>query len=268
MMQSTSTRAQSRFGGTPNTTISVTEAAIFLSGFYRNEATKTTLKDPRLGLEKPDENNGNASTLIGQAKGVEVQFKEVNQRQQPRDLPVIVLAKDTGGAETLWSPLTETDGSQLDQDAQDFKGEECQIIQWIHLNTANLSKDVCHRLRTAGLCITAVGRSTSGERQDLGNGMDVIGYCGWTSLAVSCRFVKSRSSRHMGADLFRVRGKQEVRGGQKNYTKQHLSKMPIQASVGLRTIFLHDCLLVFLRPVVPVYVKRDQPMGVDRSRAT
>ncbi|KAL8905917.1 MAG: hypothetical protein Q9171_006481 [Xanthocarpia ochracea] len=174
MMQSTSTRAQSRFGGTPNTTISVTEAAIFLSGFYRNEATKTTLKDPRLGLEKPDENDGNASTLIGQAKGVEVQFKEVNQRQQPHDLPVIVLAKDTGGAETLWSPLTETDGFQQGQDAQDLKGKECQIIQQIHLNTANPSKDVCHRPRTAGLCITAVGRSTSGERQDLGNGMDFI----------------------------------------------------------------------------------------------
>ncbi|KAL8916027.1 MAG: hypothetical protein Q9172_006502 [Xanthocarpia lactea] len=112
MMQSTSTRAQSRFGGAPNTTISMTEAAIFLSGFYQNEAAKTTLKDPGLGPEKSEGNGGNASTLIGQAKDVKVQLQEANQRQQPRDLPVIVLAKDTGGAETLWSPLTEMDGPQ------------------------------------------------------------------------------------------------------------------------------------------------------------
>ncbi|KAL8859729.1 MAG: hypothetical protein Q9178_003844 [Gyalolechia marmorata] len=119
--KSPSTRAQSRYGGTPNTTISLTEAAVFLSGFYQNKATKTTLKDLGLGLEKPEENGGNASTLTGQAKDAKVQLKEVNQRQQPRDLPTILLAKDTGGAETLWSPVIETDGSQHGQDAQDLK---------------------------------------------------------------------------------------------------------------------------------------------------
>lgn len=206
MVQSTSTAAHRRSQEARKPTASVTEAARFLSKFYQKEATRKALKVPGLSLDIPNHDGGNASTSIYKLKTVEFQAKDLNQRQHPRDMPAIMSVKDTGEAETLWSPSEQPDRSpskQMDrsqrgQDVQDLEGKEGETIQSIHMTTANMSTDVSRNHRTNESLIQPVDRSSERERPDLGRGMDIawllrLHLCdGLSQVSVGSRFKASQ----------------------------------------------------------------------------
>lgn len=58
---------------------------------------------------------GNASTSANEVETVEVRAKVLNERQHWRDLPTIILTKDTGEVMILWSPSERRDGSPSEQ---------------------------------------------------------------------------------------------------------------------------------------------------------
>ena len=66
---------------------------------------------PGSGPDIPDHNGGNASTSANEFETVEVQAKDFNERQHWRDLPTIILTKDTGEVMILWSPSQRRDSS-------------------------------------------------------------------------------------------------------------------------------------------------------------
>lgn len=227
MLPSTSTAAYPRSPNAREPRPSVTEATMFLSKFYQKRATRRALNVPASGPDIPDHNGGNASTSANEFETVEVQAKDFNERQHWRDLPTILLTKDTGEVMILWSPsgrrdrspdehsdrtlsaepdmtlseqpdsspsgppdrspLQQLNSSQCSQGVQDLEGKECKAIPSIHLITANMSKDVSRSHPTNKSRIQRFDRSSEGECPKLGSRGGGGG--GWISLGYDYCFM-------------------------------------------------------------------------------
>lgn len=112
MLQSKSTAAYPRSPTAREPRPSVTEATMFLSKFYQKRATRRALNVPGSGPDIPrHDDGGNASTAGNEIETVEVQAKDLNERPHWRDLPTIILTKDTGEVMILWSPSERRDSS-------------------------------------------------------------------------------------------------------------------------------------------------------------
>ncbi|KAL8846663.1 MAG: hypothetical protein Q9221_008270 [Calogaya cf. arnoldii] len=106
----------------------VTEAARFLLQFYQQDATQRALKIPGLDPEMPndhgemsEDDGGSALPSPSRRKDPELQAKDLNQRQHPRDMPIITLEKDTGESETIWDPSEEEERHQRGQDVKELE---------------------------------------------------------------------------------------------------------------------------------------------------
>ncbi|KAI4268734.1 MAG: hypothetical protein LQ337_007680 [Flavoplaca oasis] len=104
-----------------------TEAASFLSQFYQIESTERGMKITRNGPHMHHKEGGVASTSACQRQDVEHQAHDLNQRQHPRDMPAVILVKDTGESKTLWSPSEATDSGPHNQDVADLEGKMSAI---------------------------------------------------------------------------------------------------------------------------------------------
>ncbi|KAL8897081.1 MAG: hypothetical protein Q9192_002753 [Flavoplaca navasiana] len=100
-----------------------TEAASFLSQFYQTESTEKHMKISRSVPETHHKECGVASTSACRRKDAEDQAKDLNERQHLRDLPAVILVKDTGESKTLWSPSEATDRGAHDQVVADLAGK-------------------------------------------------------------------------------------------------------------------------------------------------
>lgn len=116
---------------------------------------------------------GVASTSACQRQDVEHQAHDLNQRQHPRDMPAVILVKDTGESKTLWSPSEATDSGPHNQDVADLEGKVSETMQSMGLTTANCSsKDVSHKCLTDESRIQSLDRPAKRKRADLGEGFD------------------------------------------------------------------------------------------------
>ena len=112
MRRSTSTAAYPRSPNAREPRPSVTEATMFLSKFYQKRATRRALDNvPGSEPDIPSHDGGNASTSAHGIETVEVQAKDLDERPHWRDLPTILLTKDTGEVMILWSPSERRDSS-------------------------------------------------------------------------------------------------------------------------------------------------------------
>ncbi|KAL8837654.1 MAG: hypothetical protein Q9176_005571 [Flavoplaca citrina] len=100
-----------------------TEAASFLSQFYQTESSERDMKISRSVPQTHHKECGVASTSACRRKDAEGPAKDLNQRQHPRDMPAVILVKDTGESKTLWSPSEATDRGPHDQDVADLEGK-------------------------------------------------------------------------------------------------------------------------------------------------
>ena len=132
MAQSTSTTPPKK------RTVPDTEAASFLSQFYDTESTERDMKISRSVPETHHKECGVASTSACRRKDAEGQPKDLNERQHPRDMPAVILMKDTGESKTLWSPSEATDRDPHDQDVADLEGKVSGRIQSMNLTIAKL----------------------------------------------------------------------------------------------------------------------------------
>ncbi|KAL9629991.1 MAG: hypothetical protein Q9204_004958 [Flavoplaca sp. TL-2023a] len=115
-----------------------TEAASFLSQFYQTESTERDMKISRSVPETHHKERGLASTSACRRKDAEGPAQDLNERQHPRDMPAVVLVKDTGESKTLWSPSEATDRGPHDQDVADLEGKVSETMRLMHLTIAKL----------------------------------------------------------------------------------------------------------------------------------
>ncbi|KAL8994210.1 MAG: hypothetical protein Q9169_005756 [Polycauliona sp. 2 TL-2023] len=92
--------------------------------FYQKESTKKALEDSTAALKMSNHNNdGDSLPSTSRRKDGDLQAKDLNQRQHPRDMPAIMLVKDTGAVDVLWSPAEANSRTPHGQGAAEIEGK-------------------------------------------------------------------------------------------------------------------------------------------------